>query len=115
MDGAEAIAFVKERFGLRVLRCSRPVDRIERVAVCGGSGASEIDAARAAGADLYISGDISYHHFFTPEGFMIMDIGHFESEVEIVTILSEVIREKFPTFAVRISDDLGRSNPVRYF
>ena len=115
MDGAEAIAFVKERFGLRVLRCSRPVDRIERVAVCGGSGASEIDAARAAGADLYISGDISYHYFFTPEGFMVMDIGHFESEVEIVTILSEVIREKFPTFAVRISDDLGRSNPVRYF
>jgi len=115
LDGEEAVALVKERFGLKLLRCSAPVDGISRVALCGGSGASEIGAARSAGAQLYISADISYHHFFTPEGFMIMDIGHFESEVEIVTILSEVIKEKFPTFAVRISDNLGRSNPVRYY
>ncbi len=114
MTGEEAAAYVKERFGLQVLRCSRPVERVERVAMVGGSGASEIGAARAAGAQLYISGDISYHHFFTPDGFMVMDIGHFESEVDIVEILSEVIRENFPTFAVRISDSLGRSNPVRY-
>ena len=114
MTGEEAVAYVKERFGLKVLRCSRPVDRVEKVAMCGGAGASEIDAARATGAQLYISGDISYHHFFTPEGFMVMDIGHFESEVEIVGILCKVIREKFPTFAVRISANLGRSNPVRY-
>ena len=115
MTGEEAVAYVKERFGLKTLRCSRPVDRVEKVAVCGGAGASEMDAARATGAQLYISGDISYHHFFTPEGFMVMDIGHFESEVDIVGILSKVISEKFPTFAVRISGNLGRSNPVRYY
>ena len=115
MTGEEAVAYVKEKFGLKVVRTSKPVARVEKVAVCGGSGASEIDAARATGAELYISGDISYHHFFTPEGFMVMDIGHFESEVDIVDILSKVIREKFPTFAVRISGNLGRSNPVRYY
>jgi dinuclear metal center YbgI/SA1388 family protein len=115
MSGEEAVAYVKERFGLQVVRASRPVARVEKVAVCGGSGSSEIDAARATGAQLYISGDISYHHFFTPEGFMVMDIGHFESEVDIVEILSKVISEKIPTFAVRISDNLGRSNPVRYY
>ena len=115
MTGEEAVAYVKDKFGLKMVRVSKPVDRVEKVAVCGGSGASEIDAARATGAQLYISGDISYHHFFTPEGFMVMDIGHFESEVDIVDILSKVIREKFPTFAVRISGNLGRSNPVRYY
>jgi len=115
MTGEEAAAYVKEKFGLTFLRASRPVARVEKVAVCGGAGSSEIDAARATGAQLYISGDISYHHFFTPEGFMVMDIGHFESEVDIVAILSEVIREKFPTFASCISDSLGRSNPVRYY
>ena len=115
LSGEEAAALVKEKFGLQGLRASRPVGRIGRVAVCGGSGSSEIGAARAAGAQLYISADISYHHFFTPEGFMVMDIGHFESEVEIVDILSKVISENFPTFAVRKSGNLGRSNPVRYF
>ena len=115
MTGEEAIAYVKEKFGVATVRASKPVARVEKVAMCGGSGASEIDAARATGAHLYISGDISYHHFFTPEGFMVLDIGHFESEVDIVGILFEVIREKFPTFAVRISENLGRSNPVRYY
>ena len=115
MTGEEAIAYVKEKFGLKMLRASRPLDRVEKVALCGGAGSSEIDAARATGAQLYISGDISYHHFFTPEGFMVMDIGHFESEMDIVEILSKVISEKIPTFAVRISENLGRSNPVRYY
>ena len=115
MTGEEAIAYVKEKFGLKTVRASKPVDRVEKVAMCGGSGGSEIDAARATGAQLYISGDISYHHFFTPEGFMVLDIGHFESEVDIVGILFKVISGKFPTFAVRISDNLGRSNPVRYY
>ena len=115
MTGEEAIGYVKEKFGLKAVRASKPVARVERVAVCGGSGASEIDAAFATGAQLYISGDISYHRFFTPEGFMVMDIGHFESEVDIVDILCKVISEKFPTFAVRKSECLGRSNPVRYY
>ena len=115
MTGEEAIAYVKEKFGLGTVRTSKPVVRVEKVAMCGGAGSSEIDAARATGAQLYISGDISYHHFFSPEGFMVMDIGHFESEVDIVEILFKVIREKIPTFAVRISDNLGRSNPVRYY
>ncbi len=116
LTGEQALAWVKERFGLRLIRCSRPLPTpIRRVAVMGGSGASEISAALSAGAQLFISGDISYHHFFTPEGFMIMDIGHFESEVEIVDILIAQIRKNFPNFASCKSAMLDRSNPVHYF
>ena len=110
-----ALARVKEAFGLQTVRCSRFTDTpIRRVAMCGGSGSSLIEAARAAGAQLYLSGDISYHHFFTPDGIVLMDIGHFESEVEIVDILFSLLRKKFPTFAVRISNALKDSNPIQY-
>jgi len=34
---------------------------ITRMAVCTGSGASFIDAARAAGADVYVTSDLKYH------------------------------------------------------
>jgi putative NIF3 family GTP cyclohydrolase 1 type 2 len=84
------------------------------VALCGGSGSSLIGAARNAGAQLYICGDITYHHFFTPEGFMVMDIGHFEGEIEIAEILFSLLKKNFPTFAVRISGQLHSSNPVKY-
>ena len=115
MDATEAIAYVKERFGLKVMKTSRPLtEKISRVALCGGSGGSLIGAALRSGAQLYISGDISYHNFFTPKGFMLMDIGHYESEKEIVDILFSLIKKNFPTFAVRITQNIN-SNPIYYF
>lgn len=98
-----------------MLRSSRPVaGKITRVAMCGGSGGSLIGAARAAGAQLYLSGDISYHNFFTWGDFMIMDVGHYESEIEIVDILFSLIKKNFPTFAVRITRNIY-SNPIFYY
>ena len=110
----EAVALVKEKFSLKTVRTSRPVSgRISRVAMCGGAGSSLIGKAIGSGAQLYVSGDISYHHFFTPEGFMLMDIGHYESEKDILQILFSLIRKNFPTFAVRITENLY-SNPIYY-
>ena len=115
LTASEAITLVKERFGLEMVRGSRPLEgKISRIAMCGGSGGSLIAAAKASGAQLYLSGDISYHNFFTSEGFMIMDIGHYESEIEIVDILFSLLKKKFPTFAVRITQNI-HSNPIFYF
>ena len=115
LSAEEAVRVVKERFGLKAMRTSRPIEgSVSRVAMCGGSGGSLIKAAKASGAQLYISGDISYHNFFTPEGFMIMDIGHYESEKDIVEILFSLLRKNFPTFAVRITQNIY-SNPIFYF
>ena len=116
MTAPEAIDYVKNCFGLKAVRTSRPIETpVTKVALCGGSGGSMIADAISEGAQLYISADISYHNFFTPEGFMIMDIGHFESEVEITEILFSLIREKFANFAVRKSAGLGSANPVYYY
>ncbi|NND87823.1 MAG: Nif3-like dinuclear metal center hexameric protein, partial [Flavobacteriaceae bacterium] len=54
---------------------------IRKVAVLGGSGSFAIDAAKAAGADAFISADFKYHDFFRAEGkILLTDIGHYESE-----------------------------------
>ncbi len=111
----EIIEIVKERFQLQVVKASKPAEgMISRVAMCGGSGGSLIPEAIRSGAQLYVSGDISYHNFFTPKGFMVMDIGHYESEKEIVDILFSLIKKNFPTFAVRITQNIN-SNPIYYF
>ena len=114
MDSREFIAFVKERFSLRVVRASAPIDEpVERVALCSGSGGSMLPEAFASGAQAYICGDLSYHQFFTEKGFMLLDIGHFESEIDIVDKLFSLLREKNSTFAVlRTEND---NNPIHYF
>ena len=115
LSSEDVIRLVKERFGLKVAKVSRPLEgKVSRVAMCGGSGGSLIGEARKSGAQLYISGDISYHNFFAEDGFMIMDIGHYESEIGIVEILFSLIKKNFPTFAVRITQNLN-SNPIYYF
>lgn len=113
-----AVAFLqlmKERLGLDTVRHSRlPETPVSTVALCGGAGRSLIGLARKAGADVYVSGDISYHDFYAPDGMMIADIGHFESEAKIIDVICGIVREKIPNFAVQIA---GKStiNPVYYF
>ena len=116
MDGEAFIEYVKSKFALKVARCSRIPDvPVGRVAMCGGSGGSLIESARRAGAQAYLCGDISYHHFFTTKDFMVIDIGHFEGEVEIVEILFSLLRKNFPNFAIYTSVRLEKSNPVFYY
>lgn len=115
MDASVFLAELKERLELKVIRHSAMPERpVSRVALCGGSGRSLIRKALEAGADVYVSADIQYHDFYAPDGMMIADVGHFESEVKIMRVIYDIVREKIPNFAVRIA---GKStiNPVYYF
>ena len=99
VTGEAFIGLVKERFGLKVVRSSAPVERVWRVATSCGAGASFAEAAFRAGADAFVTGDVSYHRFAVPRGRMILDIGHYESEADIVAKFVSVLRKNLPTFA----------------
>ncbi|MFM2386833.1 MAG: hypothetical protein RL660_1590 [Bacteroidota bacterium] len=87
---------------------------IQKVALCGGSGSFLLNKAIAAGADAYISADFKYHEFFDADGrILIADIGHYESEQYTSEIFLEALQEKFPNFAVLLTE--GNSNPINYF
>lgn len=97
---------VKSLLGSPTLRTSPHATdrRVQRVALCGGSGAEFIGDAMAAGADIYITADMKYHDFQRTEGRMILcDAGHYESEQFAREVIFSVISEKFCTFACRIS------------
>lgn len=114
MDSKAFIEMVKKTFGLPAVRCSKPLPTpVLRVAMCGGSGGSMIEDARCAGADAYLCGDLSYHSFFTDPGFMLLDVGHYESEIDIVDKLFGLLSEKIHTFAVRKTQN--NNNPVYYY
>ena len=87
---------------------------VRRVAVLGGSGAFAIGAARAAGADVLVTADVKYHQFFQAEGQMLIaDVGHYESEQFTKNLLVDYLTEKFPNFAIHLSET--QTNPVNYF
>ena len=87
--------------------------KITKVAVCGGAGSFLISKAKNAGADIFLTGDVKYHDFFEAGDKMIIaDIGHYESEQFTKELIHSVLIEKFPTFAVLISET--NTNAVNY-
>jgi dinuclear metal center YbgI/SA1388 family protein len=87
---------------------------IKNVAICGGSGSFLLKDAISAGADVFITGDFKYHQFFDAEGkIIIADIGHYESEQFTPEIFETILRKKFPTFAILLSNI--NTNPVKYY
>ncbi|MFZ9504934.1 MAG: Nif3-like dinuclear metal center hexameric protein [Cyclobacteriaceae bacterium] len=88
-------------------------EKIQKVAVCGGSGSFLLKKAISSGAELFISADFKYHDFFGAEGkIIIADIGHFESEQFTKDLLTGVLSKKFPNFAVTFSKIV--TNPISY-
>jgi putative NIF3 family GTP cyclohydrolase 1 type 2 len=88
--------------------------KIKKIAICGGSGSFLLPNAIGSGADAFVTADFKYHQFFDAEGkILITDIGHYESEQFTPEILYEFLKEKFTTFATRISKTT--TNPVNYF
>jgi hypothetical protein len=111
----QLLQIIKEKFNLSIIKHTQLVEKqVRTVALCGGAGSFLIGAAVSAGADFYISSDIKYHEFFDANNkLVIADIGHYESEQFTIDLLFDILREKFPTFAVLKTG--VNTNPVRYF
>ncbi|WNJ16066.1 Nif3-like dinuclear metal center hexameric protein [Pontibacter sp. G13] len=114
MTKVEFLDHIKSAFQSGGIRyADAPLDQIETVAVCGGSGSFLTQAALALGADAFVTADITYHKFFdNEEKILLLDIGHYESEQFTSNLLYEFLSQKFVNFAVQLSDT--HTNPVRY-
>jgi dinuclear metal center YbgI/SA1388 family protein len=68
---------------------------VRQVALCSGSGGSLLDAFFKSEAQVFISGDLSYHDARNVEdhGRMMIDIGHFGSERWIIDAVANQLRE----------------------
>ncbi len=114
MDASEFLVHLKKVMNTNCIRYTPLNQKIGRVVVCGGSGSFLLSAAKAAGAQAFVTADFKYHEFFDAEGkIMIADIGHYESEQFTKDLLVEVLKEKFTTFASNFSKTV--TNPLRYF
>jgi hypothetical protein len=110
----EFLDFVKKRLGLKALKhTTLPSGPISKVAVCGGAGSFLIKEALKQGCDAYITSDIKYHEFFDAENqCLLIDVGHYESEVMIIDAIHDYLSKKISNFAVLKSET--NTNPVRF-
>lgn len=88
--------------------------KIQKVALCGGAGTPFMPDALRQKADAYLTADVKYHDFFTPEGnILLVDGGHFETEQFTKELIKVLIKKKIPNFAAEIAET--NTNAVHYF
>ena len=94
MRYTDFIARVRELLDCTYVRYTRPAhEMIERVALCGGSGAEFIGEAIQQGADVYLTADCKYHEFQDAEGQIgLIDIDHWISERHAREIFADILK-----------------------
>lgn len=95
------------------VRFAKGDKNITKAAVCGGAGGDFITEVASAGADAYVTGDMSHHEFLLAQelGLTVIAAGHFETEIISVLPLLERVKRQFPEAETVL---LRQNNPVTF-
>lgn len=82
---------------------ARPA-QVTTVAVCPGSGGRLAPLAAAAGAEVFVTGEVRYHNMREAEhhGLAIVELGHDRTEMPAVDLLARMIREGLAAAGARV-------------
>ena len=87
---------VKSTFNIEAVNIYGNLEqKVQRIAVCPGSGKSEVDAAVNGDADVLITGDISHHTGIDSlaQGLTIIDAGHYGLEHIFIDYMSDYLSD----------------------
>ena len=105
---------VKEMLGARFVLVSDAGIPVKRVALVGGEGKDFVSAARAVGADTYLSGRLGYHLMTDAPDVInnpinLIEAGHFYTEQVVCGALCDMVRDIDP----EIKCDIVNSNRIK--
>lgn len=110
----EFLHLVSKALDVKAIRFSGDVDRIKKVAVCGGAGVFLKNKAIQAGAQAFVTADIKYHDYFTEkDNFLLVDVGHYESEFPIAEALKNELAEAFENVDISVTRTV--TNPMQIY
>lgn len=89
-----------EKFAVKLLKISpnmrfvnnRNAVGLKRIAFCSGSGSEFIPEAFEMGCDAMVTGDLKFHTALESP-IVLFDIGHFESEINVLDVFETLISE----------------------
>lgn len=96
LDIYDFINFVKEKLDLSYVKLVKSNhNKIKKIAVLGGSGASFIELL-PSDIDMYLTGDITYHYAVDAKesGINLLDIGHYAEKI-VKNLLKEYIEKNY--------------------
>lgn len=114
----QLIEKVKDSLSIQDIRFVGDLNtQVQKIAVCGGSGASLIKKAIDKGAQVLITGDIKYHEAQDAEsmGLALIDAGHFATEHPVVQVVADYLRRALAGQDVEIIESQINTNPIKFY
>ncbi len=105
---------VEKFLGVRT-RVAGPAERpIERIGVCPGAGAALLDAACAAGAEAFVTGELKHHEVLSAlsRDCAVILAGHTATERGYLPRFAARLRERLPAAEIRVSG--ADTDPLTY-
>lgn len=98
ISASEFAALVKESLHARSVKFADAGNKIQKVALCFGSGADCLESALAVGADALLTSEVKQHEYLNAAaaGISIFDAGHFDTEDIVIETLKEKLAGIFP-------------------
>jgi dinuclear metal center YbgI/SA1388 family protein len=89
-----------------------PGRKVKMVAVCAGSGSGLLEAVSAAGAQLFVTGDMKYHDARNAQdmGITVLDIGHFAPEKYGLRCFASLLDRQISQSGWRIESAFARES-----
>ena len=106
---------VAEIFGVECLMHNEgpKEQQVQRVALCGGSGDFLLGEAVRQGADVFLTGEMGYHHYFGHASDLWLGVlGHYQSERFTLSLMRDVLAQALPELPVFLATQ--PTNPIRY-
>lgn len=106
---------VKKAYHVNALRVTGDMNKqVQKIAVIGGSGEKYMERAKLLGADVLITGDVTFHIAQDAEemGLAIIDPGHYVEEI-MKEAMQQYLKEKFENIEVIVSET--NTNPFQFF
>ncbi len=94
MDAEDFLQYIKERLDCSSVLYAGKKGKVQRVAVCSGSGTSLAGRALSLGADALITADMKYSAAQSLEGepLLLVDCGHYGTERFFCNIVLELLK-----------------------
>jgi dinuclear metal center YbgI/SA1388 family protein len=107
---------LKINFNVPFLKTSNNLcGNVERIAVLPGAGSSYLQYAIKNRAQVFITSDISYHTYFDAiKKIILIDAGHFETEIPVLSEIEELLNSLFKQ-DIEIIRTKNITNPIYYY
>jgi dinuclear metal center YbgI/SA1388 family protein len=109
----EFLEKIKEQLNVKCLKHSALLNKkIKKIAICSGGCSFLLDKVLSLKADVFIASEFRYDQYIKAKGkIIIVDAGHYETEILIKNLFYNILTKNFTNFAVEFSESFR--NPVK--